>query len=99
VLIRIDEHGSITLPVEIREMLGEAEILELVHRDDGVIELRPQDARLSSPDWFWSERWQRLEREADADIASGRVHRYENVEDFLQGLEAASTPRPSTDAE
>lgn len=25
--------------------------------------------------WFWSERWQRMEREAEADVAAGRVVR------------------------
>lgn len=36
--------------------------------------------------WFWTERWQRMEREVDEDIAAGRVHTFENVEDFIKSL-------------
>jgi hypothetical protein len=37
--------------------------------------------------WFWSERWQRLEREADDDIAAGRITTFEDVESFLADLD------------
>jgi len=26
--------------------------------------------------WFWTERWQQMEQEADADLAAGRVRTY-----------------------
>jgi len=32
--------------------------------------------------WFWSDRWQEMEREADADIAAGRVRGAESAEAF-----------------
>jgi hypothetical protein len=38
--------------------------------------------------WFWTERWQRMEREADAEIAAGRVSTHESAEDFLAHLDA-----------
>lgn len=38
--------------------------------------------------WFWSERWQRMEREADVDVAAGRVDTYDNVDDLLDALDA-----------
>jgi hypothetical protein len=28
---------------------------------------------LDSQAWFWTERWQRMERETDEDIAAGRI--------------------------
>ena len=37
--------------------------------------------------WFWTERWQQMEREAQADIDAGRVHRYANVEESIAALE------------
>jgi hypothetical protein len=55
-------------------------------RDDGVIELRPWTAIDASQAWFWTERWQRMEREADADIAAGRVVTYDDAEALLQSL-------------
>ena len=33
-------------------------------------------------------RWQQMEREADEDLAAGRVERFESGEDFLAALEA-----------
>jgi hypothetical protein len=38
--------------------------------------------------WFWTEEWQAGEREADADIAAGRVTRFHSDEDFLRSLGA-----------
>jgi hypothetical protein len=32
--------------------------------------------------WFWTDRWQQMEREADSDIAAGRT----TVVDGLDGL-------------
>ena len=39
--------------------------------------------------WFWSERWQRMEREGDEDIAAGRLATYEDIEQLLAGLDAS----------
>jgi len=50
-------------------------------------ELPPMDSVPASQRWFWSERWQRMEREADEDVAAGRVHAYENVDDLLDALD------------
>jgi hypothetical protein len=36
--------------------------------------------------WFWTAEWQAGEREADDDIAAGRVTRYESSEEFLDSL-------------
>ena len=38
--------------------------------------------------WFWSERWQQMEREADEDIAAGRVVVRETVGEFLAELDS-----------
>ena len=48
--------------------------------------------RKINPDqaWFWTEEWQAKEREADADLAAGRVTRFESDEAFLAALEARS---------
>ena len=37
--------------------------------------------------WFWTEHWQRMEREADEDIAAGRVQAHQNVHDLLAALD------------
>ena len=37
--------------------------------------------------WFWSDEWQAGEREAEADIAAGRVAVFESMDDLLTDLE------------
>lgn len=36
--------------------------------------------------WYWTERWQKAEREADEDIKAGRVKAFDNVEDLIREL-------------
>lgn len=42
--------------------------------------------------WFWTREWQEREREADADLAAGRVTRFESDEQFLAGLDERMKP-------
>jgi bifunctional DNA-binding transcriptional regulator/antitoxin component of YhaV-PrlF toxin-antitoxin module len=86
-LIKLGQRGTVTLPKEIRAGLPEQSLFEAVRRPDGVIELRPQQTIDASQAWFWTERWQQMEREADEDIAAGRVATFDNVEDFIADLE------------
>lgn len=37
--------------------------------------------------YFQTEQWQAGEREAEADIEAGRIHRFERVEDALELLD------------
>lgn len=42
--------------------------------------------------WFWTPRWQQMEREADEDRTEGRVKRFESDQDFRKALEARRRP-------
>jgi antitoxin MazE len=83
---RMGQRGQVTIPRNLREGLDASTLFVAVRRDDGVIELRPQTTVDASHAWFWTERWQRMEREADEDIARGRVRRFNNVDEFLADL-------------
>jgi antitoxin MazE len=37
--------------------------------------------------WFWTEHWQEMEREAQADIEAGRVSRYKDADSAIEALE------------
>ena len=37
--------------------------------------------------WFWTREWQRREREADEDLAAGRVTRFESDREVLAALD------------
>lgn len=86
---RLRKKGQVTLPNEVRKILsiseGEDLIFQVDENDRIVIERAisiPADQA-----WFWTERWQRMEREAQADIDSGRVHRYTDVDEAISSLE------------
>jgi hypothetical protein len=77
-----------------------AELHQLVDRlpdgaEDGAAILLEEitDGRID-PDqaWFWTREWQAKEREADEDLAAGRVTTYSNDDEFLGALEADVKP-------
>ena len=37
-------------------------------------------------EWFWTSEWQAAEREAEEDLAAGRVETFDNDADFLASL-------------
>lgn len=51
--------------------------------------LRPRILTDPSQAWFWSPRWQQMEREADEDIAAGRIKRFGSMEELSADLDAA----------
>jgi hypothetical protein len=83
VLVEVTDRGTITLPKSYRD----ANLYELRRREGGGIELIPQHTVDAAQAWFWSERWQRMEREADADVAAGRVARFDSADDFVAELD------------
>jgi len=80
--------NQITLPGEIARAahLSEGDPIE-IRFFEGVITLVPKKVIDADQAWFWARGWQKGEREASADIASGRVRRFESAEDFLKSLE------------
>ena len=79
--------GQITVPREIREAahLQEGDPIEFAITPDGIL-LRPKKMIDATQAWFWTPEWQAGEREADADIAAGRVIRFDSDEEFLAYL-------------
>jgi len=53
---------------------------------DGVITRRLPVSFPASAAWFWTDAWQAREREADEDLADGRVVSYADSESFLASL-------------
>ena len=89
--ISIQKRGLLSLPAELRKRYRLDEPgaqVAIAERDDGVIELRPLSAIPAEQRWFWTERWQKMEREADKDIVAGRVDRFNSAEDFIADLDS-----------
>ena len=64
--------------------------MRLVERDDDVIELHSPVAVPADQAWFWSEPWELIEREAEADVAAGRVVVTDGPDEFLEELDATA---------
>lgn len=89
--VTVQSRGTLALPKGVRERhhLDEPGAqVEVVEREDGIIELRPHVAVPSDQLWFWRERWQKMEAEADADVAAGRTRTHDSPEDFMAHLDA-----------
>lgn len=87
-LARVRGKGQVTLPDEIRRQanLTEGDLVEVSYAS-GAIVMRPKKLIDADQAWFWSDEWQRGEREASDDVAAGRVRRFDSAEEFLTALD------------
>lgn len=89
--VAVQKRGVATIPASVRRRLHLDEPgaqLEILETADGRFEIRgvlPVDADQA---WFWTDRWQQMEREVDADLAAGRSVRTDSVGDFLSELDS-----------
>ncbi len=85
---KVTRNGQVTLPATIRREANveEGDILT-VHLEADRIVLTPKKLIDKSQAYFWTEDWQEGEREAQRDLAEGRVESYETVDDLVAGLE------------
>jgi len=86
-LVQLRGRSQVTLPAFVRKTLGldEGDLLDVSVRD-GEIVLRPKRVIDLSQAWFWSQRWQDGEKQAEEDIATGATHAFGNAAtavDFL----------------
>ncbi|HEX8715276.1 MAG TPA: hypothetical protein VF706_06865 [Solirubrobacteraceae bacterium] len=80
--------------------MTKAELHELVDRlPDGAIDgaavlLGEISAGRIDPEqaWFWTREWQEKEREADDDLATGRVTSFDADAEFLAALDERTKP-------
>jgi bifunctional DNA-binding transcriptional regulator/antitoxin component of YhaV-PrlF toxin-antitoxin module len=90
----VQGRGTLALPAELRRKYRLDEPgaqLEVVEREDGVIELRPTLPVPVDEMWFWSEGHQAAQREAEDDLAAGRFRTFDDAESFLADLESLTT--------
>lgn len=92
--VSVQSRGTIALPIALRRRYHLDEPgaqVELIEREDGIVELRPALPVDAEQRWFWSERWQAMEREADEDVAGGHVEMFESADALLEALKHAAT--------
>jgi len=89
--VGLQSRGLIAIPADVRKRHGLDEPgaqVEIVERVDGVLELHPHVPVRSDQTWFWTDRWQRMERDADSDIATGRTVLTGGPDEFLAELDS-----------
>lgn len=87
-ILQVRSNGQITLPASVRReaQLSEGDVLEVIVEGDGSLRLIPKLAIDRSQAYFWTQRWQAGEQQAEADIEAGRVRRFDTIDaavDFL----------------
>ena len=87
-LIRLRPKGQLTLPDSVRRLahLHEGDVLEVSVEEEGIV-LRPKKLVDADQAWFWTDAWQRGERQASQDIREGRVSPAQGADEFLNSLE------------
>jgi len=87
--VRLRNRGQITVPPEIRSLLGASEGDDLVFYTDQSGRVIISRAQMIDPEqaWFWSEHWQRMERQANEDIAADRLAAFDDVSDVINRLD------------
>ena len=86
-LLTVRKNAQITLPAGIRRKahIEEGDILEAEVRGDEII-LKPKKLVDKSQAWYWTKEWQEAERQADEDIAAGRVKEFDTVDELIKDL-------------
>jgi AbrB family looped-hinge helix DNA binding protein len=88
-VLQVRSNGQITLPTSVRREahIKEGDLLEVILNQDGSLRLVPKVAIDRAQAYFWTQRWQQGEMEAQADLQQGRYQDFENMDDFIRSLE------------
>ncbi len=85
---RLRARGQITIPPEIRKRLQvrEGDDVMFYVTDKGQVVV--DQVRVIDPEqaWFWTERWQKMERESRQDYENGDYVEFDNIEDAINHL-------------
>jgi len=85
--VRLGGKHQVTIPSRISRALrlkkGDHLMMRLVA---GRVEMVPAALVPKDQLWFWSREWQEKEREADEDIAAGRMKTAASVDELLKDL-------------
>lgn len=89
-LTKLTTGGQITLPKEIRVKtnIQPGDFVEVKLDEEGRIVLTPKKLVDASQAYFWTEEWQKGERQADEDIKAGRVKKFKSMDDAVKYLES-----------
>ncbi len=87
-VMQVRRNFQVTLPSSVRKSLGidVGDILDATVKD-GRIVISPKKAIDAEQAWFWTKGWQEAEKEAETDLRSGKVKKYNNIKELIKGLD------------
>jgi antitoxin PrlF len=87
-VLTLRRNGQITLPSEVRRRMhaSEGDVFVAEVRTPDEIVLRKKSLVDASQAYFWTDEWQRGEREAQEDIQRGRVKRFRSAKALISDL-------------
>lgn len=87
--VTLRDKGQLTIPASVRKALNVSpgDEIEFEVRGAGEVLIRGLKMIPADQAWFWTESWQRGEREATEDIAAGRTEVFKDPSDFLDSLD------------
>ena len=87
--VTLRDKGQLTIPASIREALNirAGDEIEFEVREVGEVVIRGLKMIPADQAWFWTESWQRGEREASEDIDAGRTEVFKDPSDFFDALD------------
>ncbi len=95
-LLAVQARGTLALPADLRRRLHldqpDSQV-KLVEHENGRIELYPVVVVPADQAWFWTDRWQAMEREADADVTAGHVTTVAGVDELISHLDSDTSDR------
>ncbi len=99
-LVQVRKKAQLTLPQSVRKKLGieEGDFLDVRVRDGEVV-LKVKKLVDKEQAWFWTKRWQQGEKEAEADIRAGRVHRFPDAKSAVVFLHKEAKEKPGKTGE
>jgi AbrB family looped-hinge helix DNA binding protein len=87
--VRVGAKHQVTIPRKISRALRLKKGDHLLVRLEGQrVEMVPVSLIPKDQLWFWTPEWQAKEREADEDIAQGRVKGFDSVDDLMKELKS-----------
>ena len=88
-LVKVTRGGQVTIPAAMRREAGikigdylEVQVIE------GHLRLVPKQVIDKDQAYFWTEAWQKGEREAEQDLQEGRTEQFETLEALIADLDA-----------
>ncbi len=87
-LVSLKQNSQITIPKSIVDKLKlkSGDRLDLIMENDE-IKLKPVLLIDRSQAWYWSKEWQDKIKEADKELANGRVKHAKDADDLIQQLQ------------